>query len=390
MVGFYPCLQTRAILDVPICYEYSYKSFMKNTTSFLIVTFLIVSCNHIKSSHMIAQDTPTETTHHGLQEKDISSKKQEITLSTLPFHPIITQIFSHLTKQEDFLNLRLVSKASNTAFFKTDRTLTIQNRDLASKNSWYQTYREWVLSFIIRREQPVDINLVTQLPFSSLILPGCKLSKTEAKILAQAPNLHRLDLSNNKMRDEGATPITHANWFNLTAIKLSNNKIGNTGAIAIAHANWPKLTHLWLDNNQIGDHGAIAIANNAKNWPKLTQLCLNNNQIGDDGARAIANNEKNWPNLTHLGLSRNQIGDDGILAIAHANWPELTHLFLHRNQIGNLGIIAIAYNATNFPKLTDLVLDDNLIGGIIANFILPAAWPKLDVTVLNEHEGELL
>ncbi|CAF3993437.1 unnamed protein product [Rotaria magnacalcarata] len=97
----------------------------------------------------------------------------------------------------------------------------------------------------------------------------------------------------------------------LSTLDLSQNKIGDEGAQHIANAlNTKKiLTTLNLSVNNIGDEGARHIANALSNNKTLTTLDLHKNQIGAKGAQRVANALDNNKALTTLDLCFTDIGD---------------------------------------------------------------------------------
>lgn len=99
----------------------------------------------------------------------------------------------------------------------------------------------------------------------------------------------------------------------------------------------PIITHLDLSLNKIGDEGAKALARNAT----ITHLNLSYNEIGDEGVKALARNAA----IKDLDLERNYIGDEGAKALARNT--AITHLKLGGNsEIGAVGGLALAQNKT--------------------------------------------
>ena len=180
-------------------------------------------------------------------------------------------------------------------------------------------------------------------------------------------NLTSLDLSDNKIGDDGAHVIA-ASLTSLTSLSLNGNGIGAAGARAIA-ASITGLTSLSLADNRIGDPGAVAIAASITG---LTALNLDGNRIGGEGARAIA---ASLTNLTSLSLRNNYIGSNGARAIARS-LTSLTWLDLSRNRIGANGIRVIlnTWSSRGSEQLHHLDLRDNGdLGGLLPREVLETA-----------------
>ena len=121
-------------------------------------------------------------------------------------------------------------------------------------------------------------------------VPVFGLEEAKRRIAAcKAANATSLDLNKLGLR-ELSRELLEAIAEHLPELKslnLSNNRIGDEGAKAIAATVSPQLTSLYLDDNSIGAEGAKAIA---EHLPQLTSLDLGRNSIGDEGAKAIAAN----------------------------------------------------------------------------------------------------
>jgi Leucine-rich repeat (LRR) protein len=165
-----------------------------------------------------------------------------------------------------------------------------------------------------------------------------------ARALAGNTTLQTIDLTNNRIGDEGA--IALAGNTTLQTLDLTNNRIGYEGARALADNK--TLQTLNLDSNEIGDEGAIALAGNTT----LQTLNLSDNKIGDEGARVLANNTT----LQTLNLAYNKIGEIALAALAGNTTLQTLNLLGHR--IGDEGAIALAGNTT----LQTLNLPFNEIG----------------------------
>ncbi|GAA6167901.1 COR domain-containing protein [Sessilibacter corallicola] len=179
---------------------------------------------------------------------------------------------------------------------------------------------------------------------SSLDLSDNKISNQGATALSSLTHLKVLVLSNNNIDDRGAQSL--AALQNLVFLRLGYNKIGSEGAKALSSLT--KLHSLYLSNNKIGDSGAAAISE----LKRLAILDLYNNDIGDLGAKSLSQ----LPKLSTLYLDSNKIGAEGARCLAQM--ISLKCLDLSSNQIGSEG----AKKLSALTNLTALIIGNNKIG----------------------------
>ena len=147
--------------------------------------------------------------------------------------------------------------------------------------------------------------------------------------LRHCPDLAYLNLNCNHINNVGTIYIGDLlNSHKLISLELSFNKIGDEGLLNITNALCSNLTNLVLSGNMIGEEGATNIANALRNaqFPNLTNLCLEWNKIRDIGASNIINAQ--WSSLTCIDLSYNEIVERNKLKVLQLQCPSLKKLIL--------------------------------------------------------------
>ena len=162
--------------------------------------------------------------------------------------------------------------------------------------------------------------------------------------IATLSNVLSLDLSCNKIGDEGAASL--AALTQLRSLSLKYNDISSTGAARLATL--ANLQSLDLQSNYIGDDGIKSLSSIAR----LTSLNIWGNRVSAKGAEYLAS----LGDLAALVLSYNKIEDAGATFLA--GLKNLTSLELIGNGIGNEGVAKLAALA----KLAVLRLSYNHIG----------------------------
>ena len=96
--------------------------------------------------------------------------------------------------------------------------------------------------------------------------------------------LQQLDISANKLKDEGVKVLASApKWKVLKVLKLSQNMFGDDGAKAIGEStSLSGLTHLYAGRNYLGNEGAQAI-HESKTLTALKTLVLKEGVEEDAG-----------------------------------------------------------------------------------------------------------
>lgn len=191
-------------------------------------------------------------------------------------------------------------------------------------------------------------------------LEGKKLPKKEKQMKQQVmPYLDRLDLSNNRLGNEGLTELTRA---------IANRRV--------AH-----FVELRLTNNGIG-HGGIETMMNKLLQHNLVSLTLDKNAIGDQGCQLVAASLQSMKMLARLNLGFNQIGSRGVNSLMRSlvACESVTYLGLSGNIMKISGAVALAFTLAQHPRLEELDVDNcclsqaaqcHIIAGIISNRWVP-------------------
>ena len=154
-----------------------------------------------------------------------------------------------------------------------------------------------------------------------------------SECLKEDDTLQELNMSYNKITNEGAKMIGEAIKVNKTLQKLdiNHNSISDDGAAAISdilkcNSSLQELNVSW---NKITNEGAKMIGEAIKVNKTLQKLNINNNRISDDGAAAISDGLKCNSSLQELDISWNKITNEGAKFIAEAIKVNTTLHTLH-------------------------------------------------------------
>jgi CheY-like chemotaxis protein/Ran GTPase-activating protein (RanGAP) involved in mRNA processing and transport len=171
----------------------------------------------------------------------------------------------------------------------------------------------------------------------------------------------------------------------LDRLDLSNNKLGNDGLAkltrAVAKRNGMHLVELRLSNNGIG-HGGIETMMNKLLQHNLVSLSLDKNAIGDQGCQLVAASLNGMKSLSRLNLGFNQIGSRGVNSLMRSlvACDSIQYLSLSGNIMKISGAVALAFTLAQHPRLEELDVDNcclsqaaqcHIIAGIIANRWVP-------------------
>lgn len=173
------------------------------------------------------------------------------------------------------------------------------------------------------------------------------------------PYLDRLDLSNNKLGNEGLAKLTRAiqkrNGMHLVELRLSNNGIGQGGIETMM--------------NKLLQHN-------------LVSLSLDKNAIGDQGCQLVAASLNGMKSLSRLNLGFNQIGSRGVNSLMRSlvACESIQYVSLSGNIMKISGAVALAFTLAQHPRLEELDVDNcclsqaaqcHIIAGIISNRWVP-------------------
>jgi Ran GTPase-activating protein (RanGAP) involved in mRNA processing and transport len=160
-------------------------------------------------------------------------------------------------------------------------------------------------------------------------------------------------------KDEGVCAVCEAIQSNketkLASLNMGKNWIGSVGAKSVAAmaAVTGALTSLDISNNRMGDDGVKPICEALKQNSSLKVLDLNasksntsDGEIGPQGAQYLADMLSVNGGLTALDLSSNDLKDEGVSAVCKAiksnKETKLASLNVKKNGIGSIGANAVA------------------------------------------------
>ncbi|RNF00400.1 ribonuclease inhibitor-like protein [Trypanosoma conorhini] len=177
---------------------------------------------------------------------------------------------------------------------------------------------------------------------------GPMCAEAIAHILSSNQKYTILDLSGNRLRDEGACSIAKLIKVNrnIVHVGLRSNDIGHVGGVALAQALLENNTvvsldlgaHSGINGNHIATEGAEAIGTMLRANKVLSHLNLSSNGLGVSGVSFIAAGLDGNQSLKRLDISVNNLGYAGIETLAPVlETTCITHLSLQRNALGDSG-----------------------------------------------------
>ncbi|KAG5499434.1 hypothetical protein JKF63_07997 [Porcisia hertigi] len=236
---------------------------------------------------------------------------------------------------------------------------------------------------------------------------GFGLCSAEALAAVLSRNNHYsvLDLSGNRLRDDGARFIAQLIKRNrsLVHIDLASNDIGHVGGVLIARALLENNTVISLDigaragvnGNHIGTPGAEAIGEVLRSNEVLSRLNISSNGLGAGGVGFIASALEHNKSLTRLNLSSNNLGIDGAQILAQAlEVSHVTHWELPRNHLDDRGG-ACFLNALSdairvgHDVVEHLDLEDNALGERSAEAVSKVLSTSTSLTTLRLNGNPL-
>ena len=164
-------------------------------------------------------------------------------------------------------------------------------------------------------------------------------------------NLHILDLNSNSINSMGAKILSQSKYINsLEYLNLSNNKIGDEGLKHISKGSFKKLNSLHLSRNYITSEGIYYLVR-AKFTNNLIALSLSDNRkIGDTGIIRVGEH-KGWGKLKILNLDLTGLTDYGLSYLERASMPKLKELNIIDNNFTEKGKSSINALAKNHIKI---------------------------------------
>lgn len=145
--------------------------------------------------------------------------------------------------------------------------------------------------------------------------------------------------------------VRHASTlFALAPIRRATiRSSGSQVPALIALPGLARLTHLDLSDNRMGDEGASFLAI-GRCWRRLTFLRLGHNNITNVGARALAESAE-LAALTVLDLTHNPITDEGALAFVTSQHFSGTFLGLDENRLSTAAVQQLRGRYQPLPPL---------------------------------------
>jgi len=225
-------------------------------------------------------------------------------------------------------------------------------------------------------------------PLSELRVASNNLGVLGAQYLLQYFNCELESSSTDPLAIAARNELTEKKKIlqNLSRLDLSQNKLGNNGVVELTKAiNYrvanKKITELCLGHNSIDSLGIETMFNKLLQH-NLHTLTLDNNLIGDQGCKLVAGSLSSMNELMTLSLSFNQIGTPGIMALMRAliGSASLLKLSLSGNPITTTGAIAVSFALAHHTRLEELHLDNcsikkssqcHIVAGIMSNRHVP-------------------
>ena len=182
----------------------------------------------------------------------------------------------------------------------------------------------YFLAFVLRNSRKLKVNLLhCGIDDHSFCLMMDELSKhAEACPAGALHGVTKLDVSDNKIGDNGIAHIATALQTNTTITELNISRCSMSGegvkSLARAIAVNRSLQELNISHSKIGDSGIAHIATALHT--NITMICLviSHCNMSDEGAESLARALAMNTSLQELDISGNKIGDNGIASIATA------------------------------------------------------------------------
>ena len=206
------------------------------------------------------------------------------------------------------------------------------------------------------------------------------LAEIEALLLRnryQCPQLKYLNLSNNRIFDEGKIfALLVAGCPLLEELHIENTGIGPEGIKAIVNrSKWPQFKHLNISNNDILDEGISFLV--SAEWPLLKNLNLSQTRLSIRGIEKIVSQSK-WPQMiSHLNISNNEVFDEGISVLSFTEWRLLEELEIKNTKVTAQGV-EILVNKAQLPNLKKLDVSENDIFDEGLKMVTEGKWPLFE------------
>ena len=213
--------------------------------------------------------------------------------------------------------------------------------------------------------EAIQVNVTLQ----KLNLCGNEIADEGAKGLGEAiqinMTLQKLNISSNRITDEGAKGLSEAIQVNMSLqeINISSNKITDEGAKKLAEAIQVNVTlqKLNLSGNEIADEGAKGLGEAIQINMTLQKLNISSNRITDEGAKGLSEAIQVNMSLQEINISSNKITDEGAKKLGKAIEVNriLQELNISKNCISKEGVMRIVEACTINRTLHKLVCTYN-------------------------------
>ncbi|RHY33866.1 hypothetical protein DYB25_000410 [Aphanomyces astaci] len=206
-----------------------------------------------------------------------------------------------------------------------------------------------------------------------------------------------LDLSSNKLLDDGCDLICHALTSRKNALQsltLSMNLLTDAAGIGLANmVAASSIRQLVVSGNLIGDYGASAIAFAMDRSTHLDALYLDGNAIGPPGVFAFLNILRSNPGKSYQVLCLDDNPTDQAL-IDQVSQTRLSHTvvpYIHSNCAHRIleGALAIGFYLALNPTLTRLNLSGNQITDVGAFGLAKGLLVNSSLTELHVGSNRL-
>ena len=195
---------------------------------------------------------------------------------------------------------------------------------------------------------------------------GVNGAKSLAVALCHNHTLECLDISNNKIMDDGIMAISEIFKINggnkrlncIRSLDISANCLTSHSKTAVTTIiQEGALSSLGLSYNKLSENGTYEICKALQTNLTLKRLFLSSNNIGVSGALSLAVALCHNHTLENLDISNNEILDDGTIAIAEClkTNKSLKSLNVYHNNITEIGAIELL-DALKFNSVLEILM----------------------------------
>ena len=272
------------------------------------------------------------------KDKNKKSKLREIKVSNM--NP-----FFEVDIKGEKKDIELITQSPGSPLYYNDYNSGAYVIAIITENFEFQYFDRNTMIFLfqmINKVKQIRIKLNKVIEDNDIIelnLEGKNLGLSNIKCLSsfEFKNLRILNLNKNSLKSKGVLYLSQYKLFHsLEDLNLSNNKIGDDGLNHIANGFFYKLKGLYLEHNSITSVG-IKYLIKAKFISNLIILSLSyNKKIGDTGIMYMKGH-KGWENLSTLILDNTGLTDLALDYIGKFSMPKLKKLFILDNKFTDIG-----------------------------------------------------